>query len=115
MQDFKKLDVWHKAHVLVLAIYEATKAMPREETFGLMMQLRRSATFIPMRIAACAGRTAGLEKSADIHKAVASANELEYGVLLARDLGLLGESITQKLTDDTIEVRKMLFGFLKTI
>jgi four helix bundle protein len=56
-----------------------------------------------------------LEKSADIHKAVASANELEYGVLLARDLGLLGESITQKLTDDTIEVRKMLFGFLKTI
>jgi hypothetical protein len=31
MQDFKKLDVWHKAHALTLVVYRATQQFPADD------------------------------------------------------------------------------------
>jgi four helix bundle protein len=56
MQDFHSLDVWNKAHSLTLSVYQATQGMPREEVFGITMQLRRGATAIATRIAEGCGR-----------------------------------------------------------
>ena len=61
MQDFHSLDVWKRAHELVVSIYNATKAMPREEVFRVSMQLRRSSVSIATRIAeGCRRKTAML-------------------------------------------------------
>jgi hypothetical protein len=50
LKTFRDLKVWGKSHDLVLAIYKITKKFPGEEKFGLVSQLRRSASSIPSNI-----------------------------------------------------------------
>ncbi len=42
MKDFRKLNVWKKAHRLTLAVYEATRDFPKSELYGLTSQIRRA-------------------------------------------------------------------------
>ena len=50
-KSFRELDVWQRAHELVLAVYRATAEFPREERFGLISQMRRAAVSVPANIA----------------------------------------------------------------
>ena len=61
MQDFRKLQVWKKSHDLTLRIYEITSQFPREETYGLTSQIRRSSASIPTNIAEGCGREGAKE------------------------------------------------------
>src|SRR5438876_3356933 len=56
MKDFRQLKVWEKAHLLTLTVYPITARFPREETYGLTAQIRRSACSIPSNIAEGCGR-----------------------------------------------------------
>ena len=47
--------------------------------------------------------------------AIGSCSELEYWILSAKDLGYLPTADFERLTANTIEVRKMLFGFRKAV
>jgi four helix bundle protein len=113
MQDFHGLDVWRRAHSLVLAIYQATQSMPREEVFGISMQLRRSSSGIATRIAEGCSRDSNVEFAVDLKKALAICNEVEYLILLSKDLEHLQIPISEQLTEETIIVRKMIFGLLR--
>ena len=48
---FEDLEVWKKAHGLVLKTYRITKTFPSEEKFGLVSQMRRAAVSIAANIA----------------------------------------------------------------
>ena len=61
MGDFKKLEVWKKAHELTLRIYERTARWPRHELFGLTSQARRAAASIAANIAEGCGRNSDAE------------------------------------------------------
>ena len=113
MRDFRELDVWRKAHQVVLDVYHGTDALPKSEVFGIAVQLRRAAISIPTRIAEGCGRDSDVEFAACLHKARATASELEYLLLLCRDLGYLPEQEHQKLSGDVVEVRKMMSGLIK--
>jgi len=89
MKDFRDLKVWEKAHALVLECYEATKPFPREEIFGLVSQIRRAAASIPANIAEGCGRRGNAELHRFLQMAMGSANEVEYHLLLSKDLGYL--------------------------
>ena len=115
MQEFRKLDIWKKAHELVLAVYRASPDLPKEEVFGITIQLRRSATAIPTRIAEGCGREASLEFIADLRRAVAATNELDYLLLLAKELGYLRLETYGSLNAETMEVRKMIYGLLRKL
>ncbi len=108
MQDFKKLKVWEKAHRLTLDIYRATNAFPREERFGLVDQLRRSAASIATNIAEGCGRFGNKELHRFVSIAAGSASETEYHLLLARDLGYLDADAHHSLNAQVAEVRRML-------
>ena len=112
MQDFHNLNVWRKAHALVLHVYTASKELPASENFGLSQHLRRAATTIARTIAEGAGRDGGLESAADLRKARAAGHELEYVFLLCRDLGFFTAELHDKLLDELIEVRRMITGLL---
>lgn len=113
VRDFRELDVWRKAHRIVLDIYHATDALPKSEVFGLTVQLRRAAVSIPTRIAEGCGRDSDVEFAACLHKARATASELEYLLLLCRDLGYLPEQKHQDLSEGVVAVRKMMSGLLR--
>ncbi len=114
MQDFHRLAVWQKAHALTLRIFEITEAHPQRETFGLTAHLRRTATNIPLRIAEACGRDAP-DFSRCLSQARAGLSELEYLILLARDLYHLKPDIHDALHICIVEVRKMLSGLLRAL
>ena len=86
MGDFKHLNVWQAAHDLVLGVYDASRRFPHEERYGLTAQLRRAAISIPSNIAEGTGRGGDVELARFLRIARGSASEVEYQLLLARDL-----------------------------
>ena len=115
MRDFRELLVWHKAHALTLSVYRATKSFPREELYSLTNQIRRSAVSIGANIAEGAGKNSRLEFGRFLQISLGSASELEHHLLLARDLGYLSSEVCQVLSEDVVEVKKMLSGFIQYI
>jgi four helix bundle protein len=113
MRDFHELDSWRRAHQLALDVYRATDSLPKNEVFGITVQLRRAAVAIPTRIAEGCGRDGDIEFAAHLNKARATASELEYLLLLSRDLKYLTDPIHDQLSSSVITVRKMLSGLVK--
>jgi len=108
--DFRKLKVWEKAHGVTLDVYRATVTFPREEMYGLTSQLRRAAASIGANIAEGCGRRTDGEMCRFLQIARGSASELEYHILLARDLQFLDEEEFQKLSAHADELQRMLEG-----
>ena len=108
MQDFKDLKVWAKAHHLTVDVYRASGGFPRAEQFGLRDQLRRASASIPANIAEGCGRGSQKELAQFLQVAIGSANEAEYHLLLARDLGYLSTDDQSALDLKVSEVRRML-------
>jgi four helix bundle protein len=113
VQDFHQLNVWKKAHGLVLRVDKASNDLPASENFGLVLCLRRSASTIARSIAEGAARDLDFEFAADLKRARAAAYELEYNLLLSRDLGFMPGAIHDELNADLLEVRRMISGLVK--
>ena len=115
MKNFKDLEVWVKAHQLTLEIYRVTQTFPRDELYGLTGQIRRSCASIPANIAEGCGRSGDAELARFLQIAMGSASELEYHILLARDLNLLNATDYDRLAGDVTMVKRMLASFIKRL
>ena len=115
MQDFKKLSVWKKSHLLTLELYKATSSFPNSEIYGLTSQIRRASASIPANIAEGCCRGSDLEFKHFLTIALGSASELEYHLLLAKDLHFLKEESHNNLNIQTNEVKKMLIAFINKL
>jgi len=113
MKGFKELKVWQKAHEMTVAVYETTRAFPREELYGLTSQLRRSAASIGANIAEGCGRRSEGEMSRFFQIARGSASEIEYHILLARDLRYLPGEEFRRLSGQADEVQRMLTALIQ--
>jgi four helix bundle protein len=108
MRDFHGLIVWQKAHALTIEIYRITKRFPDDERFGLTSQIRRSAASIGANLAEGCGRGGENEFARFVQIALGSASEVEYHLLLAKDLGYLANEEFTALTSSIHEVKRML-------
>ena len=108
MQDFRKLKVWQKAHEATLSIYTATERFPAVERYGLVSQMRRAASSIPANIAEGCGRSSDADFGRFLYHAMGSASELEYFLLLARDLEFLDKATHERITANVQEIKRML-------
>ena len=108
MRNYRDLQVWEKAHRLTLAVYKGTQEFAKEERFGLMSQMRRSAASIAANLAEGCGRRSDGEMARFIQISMGSGAELSYHFLLARDLGLLRNTEYSKWNSDLSEVMGML-------
>ena len=115
MRDFKSMKVWEKGHALTLAVYRATQSFPSEERYGLVSQMRRSASSIPANIAEGCGRVGDPELARFCQLGFGSATELEYWLLLSRDLGYVDTQRYAAIVESTIEVKRMLGSLLSTL
>jgi len=112
MRDFREIKVWEKAHLLTLERYKVTATFPSEEKYGLTSQLRRSAASIPANIAEGFGRGGHVELGRFLQIGMGSACEVEYHILLAKDLNLLSKKIYDDLNGRVVEVKRMLASLL---
>jgi len=115
VKDFRDLKVWQKAHHLTLAIYRLTTVFPREELYGLRAQLRRASCSIPANLAEGCGRNGDPELARFCSIAMGSASELEYHLLLAKDLKLISLKDYEEADRQTTEVKRMLAALLQTL
>jgi four helix bundle protein len=115
MEDFKNLKVWVKAHQLTLAIYQITRKFPRDETYGLTSQIRRASASIGANIAEGCGRRSDPEMKRFVQIARGSASELEYHLLLAKDLQHLTVDEFNDLDAKVLEVQRMLASLTRRL
>ena len=115
MKDFKSLDVWDKAHMLTLKVYQSTSTFPQEESYGLKSQMRRAGASVATNIAEGCGRNSDAELARFLVISMGSASELEYLLLLTRDLDLISSPDYSELTSNVVEIKRMLASFIKKL
>ena len=114
MQNFRDLEVWAKAHALVLDVYRTTTRFPREELYGFTSQLRRSAVSVSSNIAEGCGRGRA-DFARFLRIAMGSASELEYQLLLAAELDFLGHDDARAFQERSQEVKRMLAALISKL
>jgi four helix bundle protein len=115
MRDFKNLRVWERAHALTLSVYGISRTFPVSERYGLRDQLRRCSVSIPANIAEGCGSQGDMEFARYLGIARASAGELEYQLILARDLAYIDSEQFENLAQEAVEVQKMLVGLIRSL
>ena len=111
-KSFRDLVVWQKAHDFVLTVYAFTPGFPRQETYGLALQLRRAAVSVPANIAEGFRRRGKADKARFMNLAEGSLEESRYYLILAQNLGY-GD--TSKLASAAEEVSRLLSAYAAAI
>ena len=112
MQDFRNLAAWQKAHKLTVEVFAISATFARPPYYSLQSQMIRAAISVPANLAEGAGRTGDIEFRRFARIALGSASELEYHLLLARDLGLIPTATHDRLSQGAVEVKRMLTGLI---
>ncbi len=115
MQDFKHIRAWQRAHALGIVIHRVARPFTRAGHAHLRAQLTRSADAISSTIVEGAGTDTNHEFARYLNASIKAANETEERLLTARDHGLIDDDLWSKLTGETIEVRKMTYGYRKAV
>jgi four helix bundle protein len=115
LRTHKELNEWMRSIELVTEIYRVTKGFPKEETYGLTNQIRRSAVSIPSNLAEGAARSSDKEFSHFISIAIGSIAELETQLIISRNLSYLNVIEFEKINTMLIDIRKMAIGLKKSI
>jgi four helix bundle protein len=115
VEDFKDLRVWEKGYDLTLSVYKKTGCFPKEEMYGLTSQLRGATASIGANIAEGCGRRSDPEMRRFLQIARGSANEVEYHLLLARDLQFLPADDFKDLEAMVLEIQRMLASLVQRL
>ena len=110
MGDYRRLGVWVKAHEVTLAVYRQTAGFPPGERYGLTAQIRRSAVSLGSNLVEGSGRRSDGDMRRFLQIARGSLCELQYQLLLARDLEYVSRETWDALAARSDEVGRMLTG-----
>jgi len=115
VRSYKDLVAWQKSMDLVTAVYRASQGFPKEEIFGLVSQIRRSAVSVPSNIAEGHARTSRKEFQYCLSNARGSLGALETQLSIAHQLAYIDETAINQLLDRLGEVGRILNGLLAAL
>ena len=115
MQGFKHILAWKRGYALGIAIERLAARFSRAGHTNLRTQLTKAASSISTNIVEGCGSPTNKEFARYLGISIKSAMETEHHLLTARDLGLITDPIWSKYTEETIEVRKMIYGYRKKV
>ncbi|MDO8587757.1 MAG: four helix bundle protein [Armatimonadota bacterium] len=115
INSYKDLRVWEAGIDLSLAVYQATRLFPKQEWFGLVAQMRRSAASVPANIAEGAWRQHTGELIQFLHIARGSLAELHTYVTMSARLEYLTAEVSQSLNDKIDDMGRMLHGLISSL
>ena len=110
MADFRKLQVWQYAHTLALDVYKTASGIRGSQHLALRSQLIRASASIPANIVEGRAKTSDRDFARFLGYALGSASELEYHLIMARDIGVVPSGNANGLISQVQKVRKMLHG-----
>lgn len=113
INNYRELKVWQKGHQLVLNVYKLTNDYPRHELYGLVSQMRRAAVSVPANIAEGFKRFGKKDKVRFYNIAQGSLEELDYHLLLSKDLKYIEDKEEPK--ELLIDTKKLLAALIKVI
>lgn len=111
---FERLDVWQKAVQFAGTMYQITKSFPREEQFGITMQLRRASVSVAANIAEGASRASGKDQARFFEIAFGSLNEIATMLHIALGQGFIQEEQFTPMRDQIATMERMLSGLRRT-
>ena len=114
-KNYQDLIVWQRSMDFVELVYQATKAFPKEELYGLTSQLRRAAVSIPSNIAEGQGRTSPKEFIHFLSIAHGSLREAETQIMIAQRLGYIQPDQVTPMLNLASEIGKMINGLTATL
>lgn len=109
MRDFKKYDIWQLSHSFTLEIYKISANFPKEELYGLSSQIRRAAASIPTNISEGCGRSSDKEFNQFLNIAIGSSNEVEYLLILSKDLNYINIEVFESLGKDINQIKSKIY------
>jgi four helix bundle protein len=112
MRDYTRIDAWKPADDLTVAVYEQTRAFPREEVYGLTSQLRRASYSVPANIVEGASRESKKDYLHFLYISRGSLSETQYFIHLPRRLGYLDEDAVGKLNEMAKQTFACLHGLI---
>jgi four helix bundle protein len=115
MRNFKKYDIWIDAMNLVDTIYDVMKNLPKEERFGLISQITRSAVSIPSNIAEGASRSSEKDFGRFLEISLGSTFELETQLRIIRKRKYINNDKTDDLLLELESLQKRISGFRKLL
>ena len=115
MRNYRDIQVWQRSHQLTLTIYKMIESFPASEQYALTSQMKRAAYSVPMNIAEGCGKSSEADFVRFLEIASGSASELDYQLVLVRDLGYIDENQYEQFLNELIEIRKMLTTFIKQV
>ena len=115
MKTYRDLIVWQKSMTLVTEIYRLSKSFPRDETYGLTSQIRRSAVSIPSNMAEGYGRNSTSEYIRFLYITTGSLYELQTHLEIALNLQYLNKTNFDKLYESSREIERMLSSLTKKL
>ena len=114
IESFRDLTVWQKSMVLAERTYAVSQKLPKDETFGLVSQLRRVSVSIPSNIAEGMG-IGGRGYLRHLRIALGSEAELQTQIELAVRLKMISREEAEPLVAQASEVGRMLIGLLRSL
>lgn len=112
---YKNLNVYQKAHELVLLTYEVTRKFPKEEIFGLISQMRRCSVSVVANLVEGYSRRTQNDKLQFYYISRGSLTELEYYIELAYQLHYIDDTDYKSISYLRNDVGKLLNGFIRSI
>ncbi|OGB90907.1 hypothetical protein A2625_07700 [candidate division WOR-1 bacterium RIFCSPHIGHO2_01_FULL_53_15] len=114
IKDFTDLEVWKCGHEFVIEIYKVTQTFPRQEIYGIISQLRRSAASITSNIAEGFSRFSYKDKARFYYIARGSVSESQNHLLISRDVGYLDQVSVSRLLSKADQIRRILNGLIRS-
>ena len=111
MKNFKELRIWQKGMDIAVNCFKITEEFPKEEKFGLNIQITRAGVSIPSNIAEGSSRSSEKEYARFIEISMGSSYELETQLLIAQRLSYGNQSLLGQTIADVNDEQKMLMGF----
>lgn len=115
MRDYTKIEAWRLADDLTVAIYGRTRSFPREEIYGLTIQLRRVSYSVPANLAEGASRESKKDYLHFLYIARGSLSESQYFIHLAHRLGYLSVKEADALREQTKIAFACLHGLIRAV
>lgn len=114
IKTFTDLEAWKEGHKLVLMAYELTRKFPKEEMFGLVSQMRRSAVSVTSNIAEGFSRQSWKEKVQFYSMSIGSLTELQNQLLVCRDIHYVTSEEFTRAIVQSVKTHKIINGLIKS-